>query len=50
MGDDIIAPGESQAWDIDTNCEMDVKVVYHDGTTKIKQDVDTCKYDLEMDY
>ena len=50
MGDDVIAPGDSQSWDIDTDCEMDVKVVYHDGTTKVKQDVDTCKYDLEMSY
>jgi hypothetical protein len=50
MGDDVIAPGDSQSWDIDTDCEMDVKVVYHDGTTKVKDDVDTCKFDLVMDY
>lgn len=50
MGDDVIAPGDSQTWNIETDCELDVKVVYHDGTTKIKEDVDTCKYDLVMDY
>lgn len=50
MGDDVIAPGDSQSWDIDTDCEMDVKIVYHDGSTKVKQDFDTCKYDLEMSY
>lgn len=50
MGDDVIEPGASQTWNIDTNCEMDVKIVYHDGTTKIKEDFDTCKYDLEMSY
>ena len=50
MGDDVIAPGDSQTWNIETNCEMDVKIVYHDGTTKVKEDVDTCKYDLVMDY
>ncbi len=50
MGDDVIEPGASQSWNIDTDCEMDVKVVYHDGTVKVKKDVDTCKYDLEMSY
>ena len=50
MGDDVIAPGYSQTWDVDTDCELDVKVVYHDGTVKIKEDVDTCKYDLVLDY
>jgi hypothetical protein len=50
MGDDVIEPGASQTWDIDTDCEMDIKVVYHDGSTKVKNDFDTCKYDLEMSY
>ena len=50
MGDDVLPPGQSQSWNIDTNCEMDVKVVYHDGHEVVKEDVDTCKYDLEMNY
>jgi hypothetical protein len=50
MGEDVIAPGYSQTWDVNTDCELDVKVVYHDGTVKVKEDVDTCKYDLVMDY
>jgi hypothetical protein len=50
MGDDVIAPGASQTWNIETDCEMDIKVVYHDGDTEIKKDFDTCKYDLEMSY
>ncbi|HZZ01235.1 MAG TPA: hypothetical protein VFE36_16855 [Candidatus Baltobacteraceae bacterium] len=50
MGEDVIAPGDSQTWDVETDCELDVKVVYHDGTIKIKEDVDTCKFDLVMDY
>jgi hypothetical protein len=50
MGSGEIAPGASQTWDIATDCEMDVKVVYDDGTTQIKQDVDTCNADLELDY
>lgn len=50
MGEDVISPGYSQTWDIDEDCELDVKIVYHDGTVKVKEDVDTCKYDLVMDY
>ncbi|MBV8154273.1 MAG: hypothetical protein JO029_09085 [Candidatus Eremiobacteraeota bacterium] len=50
MGDDVISPGQSQTWDVETDCEIDVKIVYHDGTVKEKDDVDTCKYDLVMDY
>jgi hypothetical protein len=50
MGDDVLAPGASQTWNIETDCEMDVKIVYHDGTTKVNKDVDTCKYDLTTDY
>lgn len=50
MGSDVIEPGASQTWNIDTNCEMDIKVVYHDGDTEVKKDFDTCKYDLDMSY
>ena len=50
MGEDVISPGENQTWNIETDCELDVKVVYHDGTVKVKEDVDTCRYDLVMDY
>jgi len=50
MGDDVIAPGGSQTWDIDLDCEIDVKIVYHNGHKVEKDDVDTCKYDLDMDY
>lgn len=50
MGQDVISPGDSQTWDIEEDCELDVKVIYHDGTERIKEDVDTCKYDLVMDY
>lgn len=50
MGDDVISPGESQTWNVEEDCELDVKVVYHDGTVKVKEDVDTCRYDLVMDY
>jgi hypothetical protein len=50
MGDDVISPGYSQTWDIDTDCELDVKIVYHDGTVRVKEDVDTCRYDLVMEY
>ena len=48
--DQVISPGDSVSWDIETDCEMDVKVVYHDGTVREKDDVDTCKYDLDMSY
>ncbi|MBV8491084.1 MAG: hypothetical protein JO199_11200 [Candidatus Eremiobacteraeota bacterium] len=50
MGNDVISPSTSQTWNIDTDCEMDIKVVYHDGTEKIEKDFDTCKYDLSMSY
>ena len=50
MGEDVISPGQSQTWDIELDCEIDVKIVYHDGHKVEKDDVDTCKYDLVMDY
>ena len=48
--DQVISPGRSVTWDIETNCEMDVKVVYHDGTVKEQDDFDTCKYDMRATY
>lgn len=48
--DQVIAPGHSVTWDVRTNCEMDVKVVYHDGNVDIEKDIDTCQYDLRLKY
>jgi hypothetical protein len=48
--DQVISPGKSVTWDIDTDCEMDVMVVYHDGTKKEHDDFDTCKYDMRASY
>lgn len=50
MGKYVLAPNHHQTWNIETNCEMDVKILYHDGTIKYKRDFDTCKYDLDMYY
>jgi hypothetical protein len=50
LGTWVIAPGHYHWWNINTDCEMDVKVIYHDGTKIVKQDFDTCKYDLKMSY
>jgi hypothetical protein len=48
--DEVLSPEHSVSFDIDTDCEMDVRVVYHDGTVRIEKDVDTCKYDLSLKY
>lgn len=50
MGSDVLGPNQSQTWDIDTNCEMDVKIVYHDGHVITESDVDTCQNDLVLHY
>jgi hypothetical protein len=46
----VLAPGDSQTYKIDTNCEMDVRIVYHDSHVDVEKDVDTCKYDLDLNY
>ena len=48
--DEVLAPGNSITFRIQTNCEMDVLFIYHDGTKVEKSDVDTCKYDYSLDY
>lgn len=48
--DQVLSPDRSVTFDIDTDCEMDVRVVYHDGTVRVEKDVDTCKYDLSLKY
>jgi len=48
--DQVLAPNHSITFTIDTDCEMDVLFVYHDGTKVTKRDVDTCKYDYELNY
>jgi hypothetical protein len=48
--DQVLSPGHSVTFDIDTDCEMDVRVVYHDSTVRIEEDIDTCKYDLNLKY
>lgn len=48
--DQVLSPDHSITFDIDTDCEMDVRVVYHDGTVRIEEDIDTCKYDLNLKY
>ncbi|HKU81042.1 MAG TPA: hypothetical protein VJP76_02645 [Candidatus Tumulicola sp.] len=48
--DEVLSPDRSITFDIDTDCEMDVRVVYHDGTVRVEKDVDTCKYDLSLKY
>jgi hypothetical protein len=48
--DQVLSPGKSVTFNVDTDCEMDVRVVYHDGSKVIKKDIDTCKYDLSLDY
>jgi hypothetical protein len=48
--DEVLSPGKSVTFNVDTDCEMDVQVVYHDGTKVVKKDIDTCKYDFSLDY
>ena len=48
--DQVLAPGKSITFKIETDCEMDVLFIYHDGTKVTKKDVDTCKYDYSLDY
>jgi hypothetical protein len=48
--DEVLPPKTKKTWSIDTNCEMDVKVVYHDGHEAVDQDVDTCNKDLILYY
>jgi hypothetical protein len=48
--DQVLSPGKSVTFNVDTDCEMDVLVIYHDGTKVTKKDIDTCKYDLSLDY
>ncbi|HEY1654064.1 MAG TPA: hypothetical protein VGF86_03000 [Candidatus Tumulicola sp.] len=48
--DEVLSPDRSVTFDIDTDCEMDVRVVYHDGTVRVEKDIDTCKYDLSLKY
>jgi hypothetical protein len=48
--DQVLAPGKSITFNIQTDCEMDVLFIYHDGTKVTKKDVDTCKYDYSLDY
>lgn len=50
LGDAVILPGQHRRWTINMHCEMDIKVVYHDGTKVVKADFDTCKYDLRLTY
>jgi hypothetical protein len=47
---EVLPPGHRIAFVIDTDCEMDVRVVYHDGTVHVDKDVDTCKYNLVLHY
>ncbi len=47
---EVLSPGQKVAFDIDTDCEMDVRIVYHDGTVHVDKDVDTCKYNLSLKY
>jgi hypothetical protein len=44
------ALADTHKFKVINDCEMDVKVLYHDGTKIVKQDFDTCKYDLKMSY
>jgi hypothetical protein len=46
----VLSPGRHITFNINTNCEMDIMFVYHDGTKVTKPDVDTCKYDYSLDY
>lgn len=46
----VLPPGHKIAFLINTVCEMDVRIVYHDGTVHIDKDVDTCKYNLSLHY
>ncbi len=48
--DEVLSPAHSITFTIDTDCEMDVRVVYHDGNVDVEKDVDTCKYDLSLNY
>jgi hypothetical protein len=48
--DQVLPPGKHVTFDINTDCEMDVLFVYHDGTKVTKEDVDTCKYDYSLNY
>jgi len=50
LGTDVIGPGQYVVWTINTHCEMDVRVVYHNGNVIVKPDVDTCQYDLRLTY
>jgi len=48
--DEVLAPNHHMTFHIDTVCEMDVRVVYHDGTVHVDKDIDTCKYNLNLKY
>ncbi len=48
--DEVLAPNHHITFHIDTVCEMDVRVVYHDGTVHVDKDIDTCKYNLSLKY
>ena len=51
MGEDeILPPGRTLSFSIDTVCVLDIRIVYTDGIVDTKHAVDTCKYDLELDY
>ncbi len=47
---EVLPPAHHISFQINTDCELDVRVVYHDGTVHIDKDVDTCKYNLTLNY
>ena len=46
----VLPPGNKMTFYINTDCEMDVRIVYHDGNVHVDKDVDTCKYNLGLHY